>query len=336
MKTLSGKNGGGQILRSALTLSMITGEPFRLSQIRGSRPKPGLMRQHLTCVQAAVEISDGSVDGAEIGSIEIIFHPGKVRAGDYSFAIGTAGSTTLLAQTLLPALWQVEGDSTLKLSGGTHNPMAPPFDFLSRVYLRALKTMRITIKAELQHYGFVPAGGGKLLFTIPGGQTPKPLVLRERGELLSQKIHCLGAHLPKDVPGKETRALMKGLDWSEDTVEIETTEKADCAGNVLAAEVRFENVTERVSAFGAQGRTSRNVAGEVIKMIKNHLGSDAVVGRQLADQLLLPMALAGGGEFITGPLTNHIQTNQRVIESFLPVSFVNQELDRGCHLIKIG
>ena len=125
MIQLSGQKGGGQILRSALTLSMITGQAFHLKQIRGARPKPGLARQHLTCVKAAAEVCNGSIDGAEMGSTEIIFNPGEVAAGDYHFAIGTAGSTTLLAQTLLPALWQAKVESTLSLEGGTHNPMAP-------------------------------------------------------------------------------------------------------------------------------------------------------------------------------------------------------------------
>ena len=130
MLTLSGQNGGGQILRSSLTLSMITGQPFRLTKIRGGRSKPGRARQHLTCVKAAAEISNGSVDGAELGSNEIIFYPGKVTGGNYHFAIGTAGSTTLLAQTVLPALWQAGNASSLTLEGGTHNTMAPPLDFI--------------------------------------------------------------------------------------------------------------------------------------------------------------------------------------------------------------
>jgi len=128
---LSGESGGGQILRSALSLSAITGRPFRITNIRGKRPKPGLMRQHLTCVKAAAEICDGTVDGAEIGSVELVFSPGKVRGGDYSFAIGSGGSTTLVLQTLLPALLHAGAASTLRIEGGTHNPMAPPFDFVN-------------------------------------------------------------------------------------------------------------------------------------------------------------------------------------------------------------
>lgn len=161
MIELSGAAGGGQILRSALSLAMVTGRGFRLTSIRGKRPKPGLMRQHLTCVTAAAEVSGGAVDGAELGSREIVFQPGTVRAGRYEYAIGTAGSTTLLAQTLLPALWGADGASELVLSGGTHNPMAPPMDFIRRVYLPALAKCGVTVDGALEKYGFAPAGGGR-------------------------------------------------------------------------------------------------------------------------------------------------------------------------------
>jgi len=181
MIQLSGKNGGGQILRSSLTLSMITGQPFRLNQIRGARPKPGLARQHLTCVKAATEICHGSVDGAEMGST-------------------------------LPALWQSQGASTLTLEGGTHNPMAPPMDYLTRVYLPTLKKMGLTIEASLERYGFVPAGGGSIHFKLPGDQKLRPLEILERGEELERRIHCINSHIPPDVAQKETKALLNQLD----------------------------------------------------------------------------------------------------------------------------
>ena len=335
MLILSGQNGGGQILRSALTLSMITGQPFRLTKIRGARAKPGLARQHLTCVTAAATICDGVVDGAEMGSTEIIFHPGKVTGGNYEFAIGTAGSTTLLAQTLLPALWQAENNSSLILRGGTHNPMAPPMDFLERAYLRALKKMGVSIHSELTRFGFVPAGGGEIIFKMAGGQKTQPIDLLERGEEISRHIHCLCAHLKGPVAEKETSSLLKGLAWPADTVVIEHTENSDCMGNVLAAEIKYAHVTERASSFGEIRKPSAQVAADVTKMIKNYLGSGAVVGRNLADQLLLPMALAGGGAMLTSAPSNHVTTNIAVIESFLPVKFTLTGQDKGKALISL-
>ncbi|YCM42343.1 RNA 3'-terminal phosphate cyclase [Verrucomicrobiaceae bacterium 227] len=335
MLTLSGQDGGGQILRSALTLSMITGQPFRLTKIRGARPKPGLARQHLTCVKAAAQICNGAVDGAEIGSTEIIFHPGKVTGGDYQFAIGTAGSTTLLAQTLLPALWQAGKNSSLTLQGGTHNPMAPPMNFLERVYLRALKKMGVSIHSELTRFGFVPAGGGKITFTLDGGQKIQPLELLERGGEISRHIHCLCAHITGPVAEKETTALLKALNWPEDTVEVEHTENSDSSGNVLAAEIKYAHVTERASSFGEMRKPSSQVANDVARMIKNYLKSETVVGRNLADQLLLPMALAGGGAILTPAPSNHVTTNIAVIESFLPVKFQIDAQEKGNTLITL-
>lgn len=336
MLTLSGQNGGGQILRSSLSLSMLTGQPFRLTKIRGARPKPGLARQHLTCVKAAVEICGGAVDGAEVGSTEIVFHPGRVETGDYHFAIGTAGSTTLLAQTLLPALWQAEGPSTLTLEGGTHNPMAPPMDYLIRVYLPLLKRMGVTIKASLERYGFVPAGGGRIHLEIPGGQQPAPLNLLERGEELERRIHCLNALVPPEVARKETRVLCRELGWPENTIFVESPGNADCPGNVLAAEVAFSGVVERVTSFGAYGKPSKRVAGEVARMMKNYLDCGAVVGRHLADQILIPMALARGGKFHTSALSNHVKTNGEVIGTFLPVHFQFEPEHRGCQFISVA
>src|SRR5688572_17114432 len=158
--------GGGQILRTSLALSLITGRPFRIEKIRANREKPGLMRQHLTAVKAAGKIGQAEVEGAFIGAKELTFAPGEVVPGDYSFAVGTAGSATLVLQTVLPALITASKPSTLRLEGGTHNPYAPPFDFLARVFLPIVNRMGPNIEATLLRPGFYPAGGGKVNFTI--------------------------------------------------------------------------------------------------------------------------------------------------------------------------
>ncbi|RUM65268.1 MAG: hypothetical protein DSZ05_06405 [Sulfurospirillum sp.] len=139
MINIDGQYGGGQILRTALSLSMITGKGFRMKNIRGQRKKCGLMRQHLTCVEAAAEISNASVRGAGVGSTQLSFVPEKVAAGKYHFRIGTAGSTSLLAQTLIPALLQADGDSQVILEGGTHNPLAPSASYLQQIFLGGYK-----------------------------------------------------------------------------------------------------------------------------------------------------------------------------------------------------
>src|SRR3954466_3092396 len=158
--------GGGQILRTSLGLSLVTGQPFRIVNIRAGRKKPGLLRQHLTAVQAATQIGDAVTDGLEMGSLEVVFRPERVRSGEYRFAVGTAGSTTLVLQTVLPALMLAGKPSRLVLEGGTHNPFAPPFDFLVQTYLPLLARFGPQVEAKLLRPGFFPAGGGRLEIDI--------------------------------------------------------------------------------------------------------------------------------------------------------------------------
>lgn len=326
MIQLNGQNGGGQILRTALSLSMITGEPFHLKNIRGKRPKPGLMRQHLTCVQAAAQVSDASLDGAELHSRELIFHPGEISAGDYDFKIGTAGSTTLVAQTLLPALWSASTQSSLKISGGTHNPMAPSADFFSRVFLPAVSKLGYQASCDLMRYGFVPAGGGEVQLTIEPVNHLSAYDWIDKGEFISRKIQSIIAHIPESIGRNEIQTGCEELGWplnSADTLDVSSL--ADCAGNVFSAEILHEHVCELITSFGAHGRSGKTVAREASKKMCDYLNSDAVVGRCLADQLLLPMALAEGGSLLTMHPSNHVTTNIQVIESFLDVNFQIEE-----------
>jgi RNA 3'-terminal phosphate cyclase (ATP) len=161
MLTIDGSQseGGGQVLRSSLALSLVTGRPFAIENIRAGRKKPGLLRQHLTAVLAAAEVSAAEVEGAALASRRLLFRPGRVRAGDYAFRVGTAGSATLVLQTVLPALLLAEGESTLTLEGGTHNPMAPPVDFLENAYLPLVNRLGPRVKVQLVRPGFYPAGG---------------------------------------------------------------------------------------------------------------------------------------------------------------------------------
>lgn len=167
---LDGAIGGGQVLRSALSLSMLSGRPFRIINIRARRSRPGLLRQHLTAVQAAAQICSAEVQGAELGSQRLSFHPGAICGGDYRFAIGSAGSCTLVLQTLLPALLQANAPSSLQISGGTHNPLAPPADFIQQAWLPLLRRMGARVEMQLLRHGFVPAGGGEIAMQIAPAQ----------------------------------------------------------------------------------------------------------------------------------------------------------------------
>ena len=188
--------GGGQILRTALGLSLVTGQPFRIEKIRAGRRNPGLLRQHLTAVKAAAKIGQAEIAGVNIGSTQLTFTPGRVAHGDYQFAVGTAGSATLVLQTILPALL-VSGDqdqqTQLTIEGGTHNPFAPPFDFLSQAFLPLLERMGVRVEARLERYGFYPAGGGRIEITIKPAKRLEPIELNERGKILNRRATALGS-----------------------------------------------------------------------------------------------------------------------------------------------
>ncbi|TAG06979.1 MAG: RNA 3'-terminal phosphate cyclase [Verrucomicrobia bacterium] len=324
---LDGTTGGGQMLRTALTLAMITGQPFRMTHIRGKRQKPGLMRQHLTCVKAACEISDGSVDGAEIGSTEIIFQAGKLRGSSYQFAIGSAGSATLLLQTLLPALLHADGPSKLRLEGGTHNPLAPPFEFIDRVFLPALRRMGAEANVSLLQSGFAPVGGGIIECEIQPCAKLLPFELHERGELQSLKLRVPIRNLKANIGERMLAAALAQFPCEDATVEVR--DPGPGRGVCCLYEAQFDNTAEISSCIGETNVTAERVGHRAAKSLQDFISSQVPVGRHLADQLLLPMALAGTGSFTTMIPDAHVPTNISIIEKFLPVRFHLTQGERG-------
>ena len=331
---LDGAAGGGQMLRTALSLAMVTGQPFRMVNIRGKRPKPGLMRQHLTCVKAACEISDGTADGAEIGSTELVFRAGKVRGGSYHFAIGTAGSTGLLFQTLLPALLHADGPADLRLEGGTHNPMAPPFEFLDRVFLPALRKMGADATLELEQTGFAPVGGGIVNCRVAPCAKLAPLHLHDRGELKFLRLRVPVRNLPISIAGRMLDAAL--AEFSCDDASVETREPGPGRGVCCLYEAAFAHSSELASAFGETNITAERVGLRAARSMRSFVGCGVPVGRWLADQLLLPMALAGGGSFTTMAPDAHVPANISVIGKFLAVPISVEEEDRGKWRVTVG
>lgn len=335
MIQISGESGGGQLLRSALSLSLVTGQPFRMTNIRGKRPKPGLMRQHLTCVKAAAEISDAAVDGAEIGSVELVFTPGQITAGDYDFSIGSGGSTMLVFQTLLPALLHAEGDSTLRIEGGTHNPMAPPFEFIEQCFLPVIQRMGVKASASLNQHGFMQAGGGVLKAEISPVKKWKKLKLLERGELKETVGRVLHAHLHRDIAQREIEVAAKLLDWPQEKMELRYATESTGPGNAILLAAHFEHVSEISTGIAQMGKSAEAVATGAAKGLRSYLASSAPVGVHLADQLLLPMALAGGGVFRTMAISDHSRTNIELIQKFLPVQFAVREEGPGVKSVSV-
>jgi RNA 3'-terminal phosphate cyclase (ATP) len=321
MLTIDGSagEGGGQILRTSLALSTVAGKPFRIEKIRAGRPKPGLLRQHLTAVKAAAAISGATVSGAELGSGAVTFSPGPVTAGEFAFAVGTAGSATLVFQTVLPALLMAPGPSKLVLEGGTHNPMAPPFDFLVKSFLPLINRMGPTVTAELERPGFYPAGGGRFNVSITPAPHLIPLEMLERGAILSIRTRAVVAGLPRSIAEREVKLVGRLLSLSEDSLIVEEIRDALGPGNAVAVEIEMEHHTEVFTGFGEMAVRAEGVATKVAQEARGYIASGVPVGRYLADQLLIPMALAGAGRFRTGALSRHTTTNLEVIRQFLEV-----------------
>ena len=310
--------GGGQVLRTALTMSLATGKPFRIDNIRAGRAKPGLLRQHLTAVQAAAAIGKARVTGDALGSSSLTFAPRAVEPGDYVFAVGSAGSATLVFQTVLLPLLLVPGTSTLALEGGTHNPAAPPFDFLQRVFLPIVARLGGAVTVSLERPGFYPAGGGRFVATVTGGAPLQCLDLRERGAIVRRRARAHVANLPRHIAEREVKKALSMLNWNDECGEVEGV-TAVGPGNVLLVEIEAEHVSELLSGFGEVGVAAEAVAAGAAQEARRYLAANAPVGICLADQLLPVLALGRGGTFRTLSLSQHARTNVEIVQRFRDV-----------------
>lgn len=337
MMTIDGSTGegGGQVLRTSLALSMVCGKPFRMINIRAGRKKPGLMRQHLTAANAAARISCAEIEGNSVGSTELAFRPGSVRAGEYNFAVGTAGSCTLVFQTVLPALLQAEKSSTLVFEGGTHNPYAPPFDFLAEVFLPIVSSMGPEVSATLRAAGFYPAGGGKFAATVNPAKL-QPIGIEPRGRITSRKAVAMVARLPENIANRELKVVKERLDWDRDCLAVKKIKRSRGPGNILFIKIAGENFAEVFTGFGQKGVSAERVAEKTVKLAEEFLASSkATAGKHLADQLLIPMAMAGEGSFHTISPTMHTKTNIEIIKKFLEVEIGTEQLSEHDYRIRI-
>jgi len=337
MITIDGSSGegGGQVLRTSLALSLVTGKPFCIQRIRARRPKPGLGRQHLTAVTAAAEVAEARVEGASLGSRELTFVPAAVRPGEYCFDVGTAGSATLVLQTVLPALMVAERPSRLCLRGGTHNTYAPPFDFLQKAFLPLLGRMGPQVEATLDRPGFYPAGGGQVTVGIQPCPHLRAVELLERGRVVRRLARGIVSRLPRHIAEREVDTLRRRLGWPPDCVAVEEVESPG-PGNVLIVELESEHVTEVFSGFGERGVPAETVAKGVVREVREYLDAEVPVGRHLADQLLIPMALSGGGRFRTLPPSEHTRTNVETLRHFLDVPIASEEIAPGVWEIRVS
>ena len=331
--------GGGQVLRSALSLSLLTGQAFSMTRIRESRPRPGLFPQHLAAVQAAAQISAAEVDGDRIGSHELRFAPGRVRPGRYHFDIGTAGATSLVLQTVLLPLALAEGASSLSISGGTHVPWSPCFHYLDWHWRPLLARLGIAFRLELAMAGFYPQGGGELRAEIPGDARPGSVELHERGRLRGLRGLSAVGNLPLEIAERQRgRALqrlggrLRGLDPH---IDIEAL-PARSRGTLLLLLGEFEHSQACFFALGARGKRAERVADEAVDDLLGFLAGDGAVDRWMADQLLLPLALAAqASAFRTAAVSSHLLTNAEVIGAFLPVRIAVEGAQGAAALVRV-
>lgn len=310
--------GGGQILRTALALSIATGRAFIIHGIRAGRSRPGLLRQHLSSVRVAAAVGDAKVVGAELGATSLTFRPRAIVAGEHHASIGSAGSAMLVLQTVLPALLRADRPSRLVVEGGTHNPAAPPFDFVARTFLPLLARMGARAQLTLERPGFFPAGGGRVVLQIEPAPL-LPLQLLERGALRSLRARAVVSAIAPRIAHRELGVLQQRLALGREQLLCDVIADPQGPGNVVMVEAECDALTELFTGFGERGVSAETVAERVADEASEWLQRGAPVGEFLADQLLLPLALAGGGRFRTGPLSSHTTTNADVIRRFLPI-----------------
>lgn len=328
--------GGGQVLRSSLSLSLCLGRPFSITNIRKARTKPGLRPQHLAAVRAAAAIGNAKVEGASIGSHQLTFVPAGIVPGCHHFDIGTAGSTTLLAQTVLPPLLTAPAPSRLLLEGGTHNPNAPPFEFLELALFPLLNRMGPKVQGVLQRYGFYPKGGGRLCIDVEPIERLRGFVLVERGAAVKTYAVAIVGNLPDHIAERELAVIQEKLALPQNALIMKRLTDVSGAGNVVMVVVESAFVTEVLTGFGQRGVRAERIATRLANQAHQYIQAGVPVGAHLADQLLVPLALAGNGSFVTARPTRHTITNIEIIKQFVAVEIVQRELQRGVWRIEVS
>ena len=342
--------GGGQILRTALSLSAITGRPLQIENIRANRPNPGLAAQHLTAVNAAGALCGADMDGNAIGSTSLQFFPGTpVRSGDYTFDVGSArvggsaGSCALVFQAILLPLALAIGNSRVVVHGGTHIMWSPVFDYVQNVWLPALAATGIEASITLNKWGWYPAGGGEIAATIHGldgspSKRPRPVECRDRGSLRRIYGRAVAANLPSHIAQRmadRARAVLATLDV-EMQIAAERV-RATCPGAGIFLTAEYEHVLCGFGALGERGKPAETVAEEACSRLHDHHDTGAALDRHLADQMILPLALASGDSvFTTDRVTRHLATNAWVVEQFEIARIGFERLPTGGDLVIIS
>jgi RNA 3'-terminal phosphate cyclase (ATP) len=312
--------GGGQILRTAMALSVIFKRPLTLHHIRAKRKNPGLGHQHLMAVNALAKISGAEVEGNVIGSQKLTFIPEEICSGDYRFQIGTAGSTTLLFQALLLPLCLSQKGFRLTLEGGTHVPWSPPYHYLSEILFPILHYMGASVGGRIDQWGWYPRGGGVIEVEVQGRPSLGPISLLERGSLRKIRGFSAASLLPKHVAERQREEALRRIE-KEMKLETEITILPDPPsrgpGSFLFLVTESKGALAGFSSLGRRGKRAEEVAGEAVNSLKDYLEAEGCIDPYLADQLIPFMAVAkGNSSFTTTRITEHLLTNLWVIQHF--------------------
>lgn len=294
------------------------------------------MRQHLTAVQAATAICSAEVRGDVIGSTELEFLPGSVQGGAYSFRVGTAGSTMLVLQTIMLPLSLAADASFIELEGGTHNPFAPPFDFLAESFVPVINRLGPRIELILDRPGFYPAGGGRVSVSIEPAARLDELVLTERGKPVSRNARAVVSNLPRHIAERERSVIAGRLGWESSEVQVVEVNHAVGPGNIVTIAIGYENLTEVFTGFGEVGRSAEAVAMRAVQQCQRYLKSTAPAGEFLTDQLMLPLVLAGRGTFRSTGLSSHARTQVELIGEFHDRPIQYRKLEGGSIEVSMG
>jgi len=313
--------GGGQVLRTCLSLSLITNKAFQISNIRAGRRKPGLSAQHLKAVEAAASIGKASVDGANLKSTFLKFSPRKINPGKYKIDIGTAGSTSLVLQSICIPLSEADCASTISISGGTHVPWSPSFEFLKHHWIAFLNNIGYNISLDILSAGFYPQGGGQIKAKIQPSKSYYPVNLTKRGDLRQIRGYSTAANLNLKIAERQRDQVIRRLGnrYALNDIQIISL-PSKFKGTTICLIGEFEHSQCCYAALGELGKPAEKVADEVVDQLENFLSTDAAIDEYLADQIILPLSIAGSKSvFSTAKITNHLITNAKVIERFLPV-----------------
>jgi RNA 3'-terminal phosphate cyclase (ATP) len=321
--------GGGQILRSSLTLSLITGKGVQISNIRTKRKNPGLQHQHLCAVKAVHSIGRGEIEGAELGSTQLTYQPDTIHSGQYKFDIKTAGATTLVLQTIILPLSLANSKSHVKISGGTHVPWSPSFHFLDMQWLPYMTRLGFNIHISLDQAGFYPQGGGLIQSKTTPVEHIKPITIEERGDLIQIRGISAVANLDRSIAERQRNQVLRRLGDKYRLNDIRIKQlPSRYKGTILILLAEFESSTCCYFSLGKRGKPAEQVADDAVNEMESFMDTDGVMDEYLADQLLLPLAIANGPSIFKTPrVTSHLLTNAEVIKSFIDLTiFISGDL----------